>query len=58
MYRYQIFLRKAEPVGTLEIIEDFCEAKSREEAQRIFEERHGFGRVVAGPNRIPDAQSS
>lgn len=54
MYRYQIFLRKKEPVGTLEIVQDFCEAKNREEAQKIFEERHGFGLVVAGPNRVPD----
>jgi len=57
MYRYQIYLRKKEPPGTLEIVEDFCDAKNRQEAQQIFEERHGFGLVVAGPNRVPDQPS-
>ncbi len=53
MHTYHIIFRKPEPVGTLEIAEDFCEAKNREEAQKIFEERHGQGLVVAGPNRVP-----
>lgn len=55
MYTYKIIMRKSEPVGTLEIFEDQCEAKNREEAQKIFEERHGTGYVVAGPNRVPNS---
>jgi len=52
MPTYKMILRKAEPAGTLAVVEDFCEAKSREEAQKIFEERHGNGRTVAGPMKV------
>jgi hypothetical protein len=52
MPTYKMILRKAEPPGTLAVEEDFCEAKSRDEAQKIFEERHGNGRVVAGPMKV------
>jgi hypothetical protein len=52
MPTYKMILRQAEPPGTLAVEEDFCEAKNREEAQKIFEERHGAGRTVAGPMKV------
>ena len=52
MYTYEIILRKKEPVGTLEMFKDTCVAKNREEATKIFEERHGVGYVIAGPNKV------
>jgi hypothetical protein len=54
MPTYKIILRKPEPVGTLAVMEDFCEAKNREQATEIFLERHGPGRVVAGPLKVDD----
>lgn len=54
MAKYRMILRKAEPKGTLEIMEDFCEAKTQEEARKIFEERHGLGRVVSGPTKVKE----
>lgn len=52
MATYKMILRKPEPPGTLAVEEDYCEANSRNEAQKIFEERHGTGRVVAGPMKV------
>lgn len=52
MQTYEIIVRKREPVGTLEMLRDTCQAANRDEAQKIFEERHGQGFVVAGPNKI------
>ena len=52
MPTYKIILRKPEPVGTLAVMEDFCEAKSQEQAQQIMTDRHGVGRVVAGPFKV------
>jgi hypothetical protein len=52
MHTYEIIVRKKEPVGTLEMIRDTCQAKDRAEAQKIFEERHGHGFTVAGPNKV------
>ena len=49
MATWKMILRKAEPPGTLAIEVDFCEADKKEDAAKIFEERHGVGRVVAGP---------
>jgi hypothetical protein len=49
MATWKMILRKAEPPGTLAVEADFCEAEKKEEAAKIFEERHGVGRVVAGP---------
>jgi len=49
MATWKIILRKAEPLGTLEIEVDTCEAPTLEDARKIFEERHGVGRVVSGP---------
>lgn len=49
MATWKMILRKAEPPGTLAIETDVCEAATKEEASKIFEERHGVGRVVAGP---------
>ena len=52
MPTYRMIFRKPEPPGTLELMDDFVEAKNMEEAKRIFEERHGVGRVVAGPIKV------
>lgn len=52
MPTYKMIFRKPEPPGTLEIMEDFCEAKDRNEAAKIFEQRHGVERVVAGPIKV------
>lgn len=49
MPTWKMILRKAEPPGTLAVEVDYCEAEKKEEASKIFEERHGVGRVVAGP---------
>ncbi len=49
MATWKMILRKAEPPGTLAIETDTCEAANKDEASKIFEERHGVGRVVAGP---------
>lgn len=51
MITWKIILRKAEPVGTLAVEVDTCEAATQAEARQIFEARHGVGRVVAGPFR-------
>ena len=56
MYTYRIIMRKPEPVGTLEMFEDRCEAKNRDEADRIFAERHGRGFVVSGPDRVREGE--
>jgi hypothetical protein len=53
MANWKIILRKAEPAGTLEIEVDTCEAPTQEDARKIFEERHGVGRVVSGPMKQP-----
>lgn len=52
MPTYKMVFRKPEPPGTLDIMEDYCEAKTREEAQKIFESRHGPERIVAGPIKV------
>ncbi len=52
MNTYRMIFRKPEPPGTLEIMDDYCEANTREEAQKIFESRHGVERVVAGPIKV------
>ena len=49
MATWKMILRKAEPPGTLAIEADTCEADNKEEQTKIFEARHGVGRVVAGP---------
>jgi hypothetical protein len=36
----------------LHVFEDFCEAKNRDEASKIFTERHGTKNVVAGPIKV------
>lgn len=51
MITWKIILRKAEPVGTLAVETDTCEAATLNEARQIFEARHGTGRIVAGPMR-------
>lgn len=51
MATWRMILRKPEP-GTLDIMEDRCEAKNAEEASKIFNDRHGPGRVVAGPFKV------
>lgn len=51
MATWKIILRKAEPVGTLAIETDTCEAETQEQARQIFEARHGNARTVAGPMR-------
>ena len=48
---WKIILRKAEPVGTLAVETDTCEAATQEAARQIFEAKHGVGRIVAGPFR-------
>jgi len=57
MPTYKMIFRKPEPPGTLEIMEDFCEAKDRNEAADIFEKRHGVERVVAGPIKVENRPS-
>jgi hypothetical protein len=54
MPTYKIILRDAENPTTseLHVIEDYCEAPNRTEAQKIFEERHGPRYIVAGPLKI------
>ena len=52
MNTYKIIMRKKEPVGTLEMFEDFCEASTVREADQIFADRHGRGFVVAGPFKV------
>ncbi len=52
MPTYKMILRRAEPPGTLLVEEVFCEANSREEAQKIFEDSYGAGRNVAGPMKV------
>jgi len=47
MKTYKIILRVAH--GVLEVREDTCQARNAEEAQKIFEERHGVELIVAGP---------
>ena len=54
MATWKMVLRKAEPVGTLAVEADFCEAATKAEAEQIFNERHGPGRVVAGPLLVED----
>lgn len=49
---YRWIMRKAEPPGTLEITDDYCEAKNKDEAKDIFEGRHGPERTVAGPVKV------
>ena len=51
MHIWKIILRKAEPVGTLAVETDTCEAATQEAARQIFETIHGVGRIVAGPFR-------
>lgn len=55
MATWKMVLRKAEPVGTLAIETDTCEAPNKAEAAKIFEERHGVGRVVAGPMLVEES---
>ncbi len=55
MPTYKMVLRQAEPAGTLAVMEDTCEAKNRDEAAKIFEERHGVKRIVAGPFLVEQA---
>lgn len=50
MATWRMILRK--PGKTLDIMEDRCEAKTAEEAMKIFDDRHGPGRVVAGPFKV------
>jgi NADH:ubiquinone oxidoreductase subunit B-like Fe-S oxidoreductase len=56
MPTYKMIFRDAENPNTsdLHIIEDFCEAKTREEARQIFEDRHGVKYVVAGPIKVEE----
>lgn len=51
MATWKMILRRPEP-KTLAIMEDRCEAKTAEEASKIFTDRHGPGRVVAGPFKV------
>ena len=51
MHIWKIILRTAEPVGTLAVETDTCEAATQEAARQIFEAKHGVGRIVAGPFR-------
>ncbi len=51
MHIWKIILRRADPVGTLAVETDTCEAATQEAARQIFEARHGVGRIVAGPFR-------
>jgi hypothetical protein len=55
MATWKMVLRKAEPVGTLAVEADHCEAATKAEAEKIFIERHGHGRVVAGPLLVEEA---
>jgi hypothetical protein len=57
MPTYKMIFRKPEPLGTLDIMEDYCEAKNRDEASKIFESRHGVERVVAGPIKVENRPS-
>lgn len=50
---YKIVLRKDEK--TLALFEDTCTANSAKEADDIFAERHGRGKVVSGPFKIDPA---
>lgn len=52
MATYKMILRKPEPPNSMAIMEDTCEAKNMEEARKIFEERHGNQRNVAGPIKV------
>ncbi len=52
MNTYEIFIRRKDPPGTLEFFRDTCQANTREEADKIFTDRHGRGFVVAGPNKV------
>jgi hypothetical protein len=56
MPTYKMIFRDAENPNTsdLHIIEDFCEAANKNEASRIFEERHGVKYIVAGPIKVED----
>ncbi len=44
-----IFRHPDNEPGKLGVIDEYCEADSRNEAAAIFEEHHGVKRVVAGP---------
>ena len=49
-YTYKIILRADEK--TLAVQEDTCTASTAKDADDIFAQRHGRGRVVAGPYKI------
>ena len=50
---YEIFLR--ESLTSLKIVRETCQAANIKEAQQIFEQQHGNGRTVAGPNLVKPA---
>jgi hypothetical protein len=47
---YEVFMREA--ANSIKVVRHTCQATNIREAQKIFEETYGTGRVVAGPNLV------
>lgn len=47
---YEVFMR--EEANSIKVVRYTCQAENVREAQKIFEETYGIGRVVAGPNLV------
>ena len=52
MATYKMIIRKE--VGKAPITSDTCEARNKEEASKIFEERRTPAKIVAGPTKVSD----
>ena len=52
MATYKMIIRVE--AGKSPLTQDTCEAKNKEEASKIFEERHTPARIVAGPTKVSD----
>ena len=52
MATYKMIIRQE--VGKAPITQDTCEEPSKEAAAKIFEERHGPAKIVAGPTKVSD----